>query len=436
MKNQLTVIGGGLAGSEAAWQAAERGIPVVLYEMRPQVPTSVHKTDLCAELVCSNSLGSNQKTNAPFILKQELRKLNSLVMRAADKHSVPAGSALAVDRDEFSREITQSLQDHPNIVLQREEVREIPSGGPVIVATGPLTSPDLSNDISGLVGQDYLYFYDALSPIVDSATIDYEKAFFASRYHKGGDDYLNCGMSESQYHDFVRELKGADKVPLKAFEKPLYFEGCMPIEELALRGDMTLAFGPFKPVGLLHPKTGERFFAVVQLRRENRQGTAYNLVGFQTKLTYPEQKRLVRMIPGLENSELFRYGAIHRNTFINAPALLSRDLSLKTRPEVYFAGQIIGVEGYMESCAMGLLAGLNAADRIRQREFVPPPLDTALGALLGHVTHQNKSEYQPMNINFGLFPGIDSGRMDKKTRNGTIVKRAEESFALWLNRGR
>jgi methylenetetrahydrofolate--tRNA-(uracil-5-)-methyltransferase len=434
MKNQLTIIGGGLAGSEAAWQAAERGISVVLYEMRPHVPTVVHKTDLCAELVCSNSLGSNQETNAPFILKEELRNLNSLIMRAADRHAVPAGGALAVDRDLFSREITQAILEHPNIDFKREEVGEISFDGPVIVATGPLTTPSLSNYISDLVGQNYLYFYDALSPIVDSASIDYEKAFFASRYDKGGDDYLNCGMSEAQYHDFVHELKGADKVALKPFEKPVYFEGCMPIEELALRGDMTLAFGPFKPVGLCHPKTGERYFAVVQLRRENKQGTAYNLVGFQTKLTYPEQKRLVRMIPGLENSEFFRFGAIHRNTFINAPVLLSQDLSLKIRPNIYFAGQIIGVEGYMESCAMGMLAGLSVAERLRHREFDPPPMDTALGALLGYVTQKRKTEFQPMNVNFGLFPGIDSGRMDKRARNAMIVKRAKESFEFWRKR--
>lgn len=432
MKRQLTVIGGGLAGSEAAWQAAERGIQVVLYEMRPQVPTAVHKTDQCAELVCSNSLGSNQELNASFILKEELRKLNSLIIRAADKHAVPAGAALAVDRILFSRDVTQSLSNHPNITLKREEVREIPPG-PVIIATGPLTSPGLSGAISRLIGQNYLYFYDALSPIVDAVSIDYDKAFFASRYDKGGDDYLNCSMSEPQYKDFVRELKAAEKVPLQAFEKPVYFEGCMPIEELAMRGDMTLAFGPLKPVGLAHPETGERFFAIVQLRRENKEGTAYNLVGFQTKLTYPEQKRIVRMIPGLENSEFFRYGAIHRNTFINAPALLSPDLSLKTRPDVYFAGQIIGVEGYLESCSMGLLAGLSAVDRMQERGFAPPPLDTALGALLGYATQKRKTEYQPMNINFGLFPGVGGGGRSKRERNAAITHKAFASFSDWVH---
>ena len=431
MKNKLIVIGGGLAGSEAAWQAAERGISVVLYEMRPQVPTAVHKTDQCAELVCSNSLGSNREFNAPFILKEELRKLNSLIIRAADKHAVPAGAALAVDRLLFSREITQSIINHPNITLKREEVREIPSG-PVIIATGPLTSPDLSRDISRLIGQSYLYFYDALSPIIDAASIDYGKAFFASRYDKGGDDYLNCCMNEPQYRDFVRELKLAEKVPLHAFEKPIYFEGCMPIEELAMRGDMTLAFGPLKPVGLVHPKTGERFFSIVQLRRENKEGTAYNLVGFQTKLTYPEQKRVIRMIPGLEKSDFFRYGAIHRNTFINAPMLLSPDLSLKTSPDIYFAGQIIGVEGYLESCAMGLLAGLSAADRLQGRSFSPPPLDTAMGTLLGYVTEKRTTGYQPMNINFGLFPGVNAGKRNKQARNAAITQKAAESISCWV----
>lgn len=431
MNEQLIVIGGGLAGSEAAWQAAERGIKVVLYEMRPQVPTPVHKTDLCAELVCSNSLGSNRELNAPFILKEELRNLNSVVIRSADKHAVPAGTALAVDRTLFSNEITQTLLNHPNITLKREEVQEIPEG-PVIVATGPLTSPHLSKAISRLIGQDYLYFYDALSPIVDAASIDYDKTFFASRYENGSDDYLNCCLSEEQYKALVHELKNAEKVPLKSFEKPVYFEGCMPIEELAMRGDMTLAFGPLKPVGLRHPETGEQFFAVVQLRRENKESTAYNLVGFQTKLTYPEQKRVIRLIPGLENSEFFRFGAIHRNTFINAPMLLSPGLSLKTHPDVYFAGQIIGVEGYVESCAMGLMAGLSAVDRLQGRVFTPPPLDTAMGALLSYATQKRKAEYQPMNINFGLLPGISGWIRNKKLRNAAIVRRASESFSNWM----
>ncbi|MFQ5481160.1 MAG: methylenetetrahydrofolate--tRNA-(uracil(54)-C(5))-methyltransferase (FADH(2)-oxidizing) TrmFO, partial [Nitrospinaceae bacterium] len=358
MNSYLTIVGGGLAGSEAAWQAAERGLQVVLYEMRPGQPTPVHKTGNCAELVCSNSLGSLNETSAPYLLKEELRRLHSLVIRCADLHAVPAGAALAVDRDLFSREITQTLESHPNITLRREEVGSLPAGGPVIIATGPLTSAALSAEISRLMGREHLYFYDALSPIVDANTIDYEKTFFAARYGKGTADYLNCGLNKEQYDGLVDALVKADKVPLKEFEKPVYFEGCMPIEELAMRGPRTLAFGAMKPVGLNHPETGKRFHAVVQLRKENRQATAYNLVGFQTKLTYPEQKRILRMIPGLENAEFFRFGAIHRNTFVNGPELLGPDLSVKSRQDLFLAGQIVGVEGYVESCAMGALSSL------------------------------------------------------------------------------
>jgi len=426
----LTVVGGGLAGSEAAWQAAERGIPVVLYEMRQTVPTPVHKTDGLAELVCSNSLGSNHPGSAPSLLKNELRRMRSLVMAAADLHAVPAGAALAVDRELFSREITRRIEAHPNITLRREEVREIPDA-PVILATGPLTSESLSQAISGLVGQEYLYFYDALSPIVDAATIDYDKAFFASRYGKGGDDYLNCPMDRDTYRRFVRAVIEAEKVPFARHEKPIYFEGCMPIEELAARGEKTLAFGPMKPVGLPDPKTGEVAHAVVQLRRENREGTAYNLVGFQTKLKYPEQKRVFSMIPGLENAEFFRFGAIHRNTFLNAPSLLSRELDLINRPGVYFAGQIIGVEGYLESTAMGMLAGLSAARRLLGESFSVPPRDTALGALVSYVTERRPGAFQPMNINFGLFNGQDMKIRDKQERNRRISENALASLSRW-----
>jgi methylenetetrahydrofolate--tRNA-(uracil-5-)-methyltransferase len=431
MNSYLTIIGAGLAGSEAAWQAAEAGVSVVLYEMRPQRPTPVHKTGNCAELVCSNSLGSNQDTSAPFLLKQELRNLNSLVIRSADKHCVPAGKALAVDRDLFSEEITRTLEQHPNITLKHEEVAEIPAEGPVIIATGPLTSPVFSEKLTQLLGQDYLYFYDALSPIIDAQSIDTDKTFFASRYGKGDADYLNCGMSRTQYEKFVDELLKAEKVSLKEFEKPLYFEGCMPIEVLADRGPQTLAFGPLKPVGLNHPDTNERFHAVVQLRKENKEGTAYNLVGFQTKLTYPEQRRIFRMIPGLENAEFFRLGAIHRNTFINAPQLLSGDLSLKNRPDIYFAGQMIGVEGYVESSAMGLVASLSAMSRLNKIPFSPPPAETAIGALLQYVTGK-EGNYQPMNINFGLFLGPEIRIRDKKKRNQHIVDRALEMQEKWL----
>jgi len=432
VKKYLTILGAGLAGSEAAWQAAERGVPVVLCEMRPVRPTPAHKTQNCAELVCSNSLGNNQPYSAPHLLKEELRKFNSIVIGVGDDHSVPAGSALAVDRELFSKEITAKLSAHPNITLKREEVTEIPEEGPVIIATGPLTSPRLSENISQLIGQQYLYFYDALSPVVDANSIDYTKTFFASRYNKGGDDYLNCPLNEEQYSTLVRELRMGETVPLKSFEKPVYFEGCMPIEDLAMRGERTLAFGPLKPVGLLHPETKKQFHAVVQLRRENKSGTAYNLVGFQTKLTYPEQKRVLRMIPGLEKAEFFRLGAIHRNTFINAPSLLTRELDLKQGGGIYFAGQIIGVEGYVESAAMGLLAALSAVARIKGERYSAPPPDTAMGSLLSYVTGPQIKSYQPMNINYGLFQVKEMKIRKKRERNQKIAVKALESISRWM----
>ena len=420
-----------MAGSEAAWQAAERGIHVVLYEMRSVSRTAAHKTDNCAELVCSNSLGNNLPHSAPFILKEELRSLNSVVISSGDRNFVPAGSALAVDRELFSKEITKKISNHPLITLKRQEIVEIPDSGPVIIATGPLTSPKLSKEISQLIGQEYLYFYDALSPIVDANTIDYDTAYFASRYGKGGADYLNCPMDEKQYYDFIRELNNAEKVPMASFEKPVYFEGCMPIEVLAERGPKTLAFGPLKPVGLINPHTGKTAFAVVQLRKENKESSAYNLVGFQTKLTYPEQKRLVRMIPGLEKAEFFRFGAIHRNTFINSPGLLSNELELKSRPGTYFAGQIIGVEGYLESASMGLLASLSAVAKILGKDYIPPPRDTALGALINYLTTSNLNNFQPMNINFGLFRIGEIKIRDKKERNQKIALNALEKIQKW-----
>ncbi len=434
MNSFLTVVGAGLAGSEAAWQAAESGVPVVLYEMRPHHPTPAHKTGDCAELVCSNSLGSLNETSAPFILKQELRNLNSLVIRAADQHAVPAGAALAVDRDLFSAEITRALENHPNITFKRDELKAIPDEGPVVIATGPLTSPALSQEIATLMGDEYLYFYDALSPIIDANTIDTSKAFFASRYGKGTADYLNCGMSREQYDAFLDALLKAEKVALKEFEKPVYFEGCMPIEELASRGHKTLSFGPMKPVGLNHPETGERYYAVVQLRKENKEGTAYNIVGFQTKLTYPGQKEIFRMIPGLEKAEFFRYGAIHRNTYVNAPELLGPDFQVKDRPGLYFAGQIVGVEGYVESCAMGAMAGLSGAQQIKNQRFDLPPKDTAIGALLKHVLEKGKGTFQPMNINFGLFTGKETSIRDKKLRNQAIVQRALDIQKEWIEK--
>ena len=420
-----------MAGSEAAWQAAERGIHVVLYEMRSVSRTAAHKTDNCAELVCSNSLGNNLPHSAPFILKEELRSFNSIVISSGDRNFVPAGSALAVDRELFSKEITKKISNHPLITLKRQEIVEIPDSGPVIIATGPLTSPKLSKEISQLIGQEYLYFYDALSPIVDANTIDYDTAYFASRYGKGGADYLNCPMDEKQYYDFIRELNNAEKVPMASFEKPVYFEGCMPIEVLADRGPKTLAFGPLKPVGLINPHTGKTAFAVVQLRKENKESSAYNLVGFQTKLTYPEQKRLVRMIPGLEKAEFFRFGAIHRNTYINSPGLLSIELELNSRPGTYFAGQIVGVEGYLESASMGLLASLSAVAKILGKEYIAPPRDTALGALINYLTTSNANNFQPMNINFGLFRIGEMKIRDKKERNQKIALNALGKIQKW-----
>ena len=431
MNDFLTIIGAGLAGSEAAWQAAERGVPVVLYEMRSVNLTAAHKTDKCAELVCSNSLGNNLPYSAPYILKEELRNFNSIIISSADTHSVPAGSALAVNRELFSQEITEKLSNHPLITLKRQEVISIPSSGPVVIATGPLTSPKLSEVISEMIGQKYLYFYDALSPIVDANTIDYDKAFFASRYGKGEADYLNCPMDEKQYYDFIRELNSAEKVPLASFEQPKYFEGCMPIEVLAERGPKTLSFGPLKPVGLTDPNTGKTPYAVVQLRKENKESSAYNLVGFQTKLTYTEQKRIIRMIPGLEEVEIFRFGAIHRNTYINSPSLLNNELELKTRPGNYFAGQITGVEGYLESASMGLLASLSATAKILKKGYIPPPRNTALGALINYLTASSKKNFQPININFGLFWVGEMKIRDKNVRNESIAKNALQELQKW-----
>ncbi|HZS93396.1 MAG TPA: methylenetetrahydrofolate--tRNA-(uracil(54)-C(5))-methyltransferase (FADH(2)-oxidizing) TrmFO, partial [Chloroflexota bacterium] len=361
MREDIVIVGGGLAGSEAAWQAANRGARVTLYEMRPKEPTKAHKTGLLAELVCSNSLGSGDILSAPGILKEEMRRLNSLIVRVADEVRVPAGSALAVDREAFARKVTEALEEHPNVRIIREEITAVPTDCVCIIATGPLTSDRLSQAIADLTHAKHLYFYDAISPIIDADSIDMDVVFRASRYDKGGDDYLNCPMDEETYNKFYEALLAAEKVQPKDFEKIPYFEGCIPIEVMAERGRQTMQFGPLKPVGLEDPRTGARPYAVVQLRAENAHGTCYNMVGFQTKLTYPEQKRVFRMIPGLENAEFLRYGSLHRNTFINSPLLLRETLQLKARGTVFFAGQIVGVEGYTESAAMGGLAGINAA---------------------------------------------------------------------------
>ena len=428
---ELTVLGGGLAGCEAAWQAAERGVQVALYEMRPQRPTAAHKTDQLAELVCSNSLGSSEITNAAGILKEEMRRLGSLVVRVADTCTVPAGAALAVDRAEFAARITKEISTHPNITVIREEVTTIPEQGPVIIATGPLTSDALAESLKTLTRAERLYFFDAISPIVDGETIDRSIAFGASRYNKGGADYLNCPMSRAEYDAFYDALIAAEKVPVREFEKTPYFEGCMPIEVQANRGRQTLLFGPMKPVGLVDPRTGARPHAVVQLRAEDVHGQAYNMVGFQTKLKWPEQKRVFRMIPGLERAEFLRLGSLHRNTFINAPLLVRETLQFRQESRIFFAGQIVGVEGYTESAGMGLLAGMNAARLIQHQPLLIPPPTTTLGTLITYLTKSDPRTFQPMNVNLGLFPPLPTRIVQREVRRQKIVDRALNDLDRW-----
>lgn len=432
MRDDVVVIGGGLAGSEAAWQAANRGLRVTLYEMRPKEMTAAHKTNGLAELVCSNSLGSVDPTSAPGILKEEMRRLNSLIIRVADQVRVPAGSALAVDREQFSFRITQALDGHPNIRIIREEIRDIPTDCACIIATGPLTSDALSRAIAAITHSNHLYFYDAISPIVDAETIDMNVAFRASRYEKGGDDYLNCPMDEGAYNAFYEALLAAEKVQPKEFEKTPYFEACLPIEVMAERGKQTMHFGPLKPVGLEDPRTGVRPYAVVQLRTENAHRSCYNLVGFQTKLTYGEQKRVFRMIPGLEQAEFLRYGSLHRNTFINSPQLLKNTLQFKARSTLFFAGQLVGVEGYTDSAAMGGLAGINAARLLAGSAPVAPPPTTAHGCLASYITTADPRSFQPMNSNFGLFPPFAAPVRDKERKRQLISQRAIEDFGAWM----
>ena len=412
---KVTVVGAGLAGSEAAYQLAQRGVRVRLIEMRPVAMTEAHRTHGFAELVCSNSLRNDSLETAVGVLKEEMRRLGSIVIAAADRARVPAGSALAVDRDDFSRIITETLETHPMIDVARVEAAEIPRGL-TILATGPLTSPPLGEALNNLIGPRNLYFYDAIAPIVAADSINLDAAFKASRYGKGGDDYINCPMTAVEYEAFVAAVVAADKVELHPFEKPVYFEGCMPIEEMARRGPMTLAFGPMRPVGLSHPQTGQRPFAVVQLRQDDTAGRLYNIVGFQTKMTYPEQRRVLRMIPGLERAEFVRLGSLHRNTFIDSPRLLRPTLQLKVRDDLFLAGQMVGVEGYVESAAAGLLAGINAANIVAGRELVVPPAETALGSLIAYITDPGRREFQPINANYGLMPALETharGRQKK-----------------------
>ena len=429
---QVTVVGAGLAGSEAAWQLARRGIPVRLVEMRPVKMTEAHQTADFAELVCSNSLRNDSMDTAVGVLKEEMRRLGSLVIASADRARVPAGSALAVDRNDFSRAITAALENNPMVEIARAEACAIPAGL-TILATGPLTSPALGESLNKLIGPRNLYFYDAIAPIVAADSVDMSVAFMASRYGKGGDDYINCPMTEIQYGAFVDAVMESKKIELHPFEKPVYFEGCMPIEEMARRGPMTLAFGPMRPVGLSEPRSGRRPFAVVQLRQDDAEGRMYNMVGFQTKMTYPEQRRVLRLIPGLEKAEFVRLGSIHRNTFVDSPRLLRPTLQLKTRDDLFLAGQMVGVEGYVESAAAGLLAGLNAANLVMNRELVVPPPETAVGSLVAYITDSTRRNFQPMNANYGLMPDLQvraRGR-EKKIAMGA---RALAAIDAWLER--
>lgn len=424
---EITVIGGGLAGVEAAHQITRMGGRAVLFEMRPGVNTPAHQTSHLAELVCSNSLKSMDFNNAHGLLKEELRRSRSVIMRVADETAIPGGKALVVDRNRFAGRLTAMVADNPGIRLVREEVRRIPAEGTVVVASGPLTGEALADELRSLTGADNLAFFDAISPIVDAASIDYDNAFYASRYMKDdAGDYLNCPLSQEEYDRFHEALVSAERVDLKEFEKTSYFEGCLPVEVLAERGKKTLAFGPMKPVGLTDPRDGKRPYAVVQLRKENASGSMLNLVGFQTKMKYPEQERVFRMIPALKNAVFLRYGSIHRNTYINAPLCLNDRLELKTDRRILFAGQITGVEGYMESAAMGLAAGISAFMCATGREFHAPPPVTCVGALIRYLTTENRN-FQPMNMNFGLIEGYS-----KKNKEATVATALQE-IEEWKN---
>ena len=432
----VRIIGGGLAGTEAAWQIASRGHAVTLYEMRPVRPTRVHKTDRLAELVCSNSFRGDKLENAVGLLKEEMRRLGSLVMHVAAKTSVPAGSALAVDRHRFAEGVTEALNGHPLVTICRKEILRIPEQVtrelPVIVATGPLTSDALSADVSSVVGQDQLYFYDAISPIVLADSIDRSKAFRASRWEDGVEgDYLNCPLDEDEYTRLHDALVHADRADVHDFDSTKFFEGCLPIEVMAHRGLDTLRFGPMKPVGLTDPATGRRPHAVVQLRQDTLAADHYSLVGFQTQLKWGEQGRVLRSIPGLEAAEFVRYGMIHRNTYINAPTILHDTWQVRGRPGLFFAGQIAGVEGYVESAASGLMAGLHAAALVETQPVAPPPRTTAMGALAHYVSHADSANYQPTNVAFGLFPSLDQPPRNKRVRRQQIAERALRDLTSW-----
>lgn len=426
MKSELgetvIIVGGGLAGCEAAWQAANLGVPVVLFEMRPQVMTPAHKTDKLAELVCSNSLRSDLIDKPAGLLKEEMRRLNSLIIRCADQAALSGGGALTVDREKFAALVTEAIQQHPLITVVREAVTKIPEVGPVIIATSPLTHDALAEEIRQLIGADFLYFCDAVSPIVDAETIDYDKCFWGSRYHDEP-AYLNCPMNEDEYRRFWEALVNAERHEPHDFEKSIFFEGCLPIEEIARRGYLTLAYGPLRPTGLIDPRTGQRPFAVVQPRSENAEMTMFNMVGFQTTLKWGEQQRVFRLIPGLERAEFLRYGYIHRNTYLNAPIALRPTYQFKGRNDLFFAGQLTGVEGYIESAAAGLVAGLNAARLLRGEPLLVFPRETAIGALAHYITTADPKHFAPMNINFGLLPPLER-KVRKEMRHRLMVARA------------
>ncbi len=437
MSEIIDVVGGGLAGVEAAWQAANAGVRVQLFEMRPILQTPAHRTDKLAEIVCSNSLKTDEPGTAPYLLKEELRRGGSLVMEAAANTRVPAGAALSVDRVKFAEWITERIEAHPHIEIVREEVHKIPDDRVMIIATGPLTSDTLTAEIMRFTGDDQLYFYDAIAPIVAADSIDMSIAFKAARYDKGGDDYINCPMDREQYDRFISELLEAKSVPLKRFEETRWFESCLPIEEIARRGVDTLRFGPMKPKGLRHPKTGEEPYACVQLRQENLMADAYGLVGFQNHLRYGEQERVLKLIPGLENTEFLQFGQIHRNTFINSPKILNETLATKTNPNLFFAGQITGVEGYVESVATGWLAGLNAVRTLRGQPLLTAPQTSAIGALCRYVSNVETKNFQPVNITFGLLEPlpveIRKKVKQKRERHMFQVERALEDWNAWLS---
>lgn len=432
MTASVNVIGAGLAGSEAAWQIANQGVKVRLYEMRPQKLTPAHHTENFAELVCTNSLRANRLTNAAGLLKEEMRTFNSIIMESADKHSVPAGGALAVDRETFSKEVTEKLHNHPNVEIINEEIDEIPEGLTVI-ATGPLTSDALAKDINKFTGSDGLFFFDAAAPILEKSSLDMDKVYLKSRYDKGEAAYLNAPMTKDEFYNFYNELIKAETAELHDFEDDKFFEGCMPIEEIASRGAQTMLYGPLKPVGLEDPRTGKEPFAVVQLRQDNAAGDLYNIVGFQTHLKWGEQKRVFSMIPGLENARFVRYGVMHRNTFLCSPEVMQATYQTKKRPDLFFAGQMTGVEGYVESAASGLYAGLNAARIAQGKDPVIFPEETMMGAMAHYITHASVKNFQPINANFGIVPKLQERIRNKQERNLKISERAIDRIKKFKN---